>query len=126
LEKPDNQVFFDEADAYNAFCEQTPPVPVCLTALKSNVQYRLHLYTHEHKWLQGTGYVYGRPPHRFIRATFPESIKAGTSGSPIVNDKGELVSIVSTTDSGSQPVVAEVLPVWLLKKIRAAQKEIGL
>jgi hypothetical protein len=53
-------------------------------------------------------------------------MEAGTLGSPIVNDKGELVAVVSTTDSGAQPVVAEVMPAWPLKKIRAAQKEFGM
>jgi S1-C subfamily serine protease len=50
-----------------------------------------------------------------------EVIKGGTSGSGVINEKGEIVGIVSWTSeqdlSGGAPRPILALPVWLCRKI---------
>ena len=57
-----------------------------------------------------------------------EKIEGGTSGSPIVNDKGELVGIVSSSPegnlqkySGLAPLPRVALPVWIYKIIQQSR-----
>ena len=123
LEEPDNQVFFDESDIFDEFCEKTEPVPVCMAKLKAGEQYEVHIYTHKHEWMQGTGQVFGRAPRRMLHTVFPKSVESGTSGSPIVNQDGELVALLSNGGIESRnPLVSQALPVWVVETIRAEQE----
>jgi V8-like Glu-specific endopeptidase len=57
-----------------------------------------------------------------------KQIEGGTSGSPIVDDAGELVGVVSNTSEGAKkctgqaPIPALTLPVWTLQAIKREAK----
>jgi hypothetical protein len=44
-----------------------------------------------------------------------ESIEAGMSGSPIVDERGNAIGVVTTIVCGAQPCLARQLPGWLLE-----------
>ena len=138
LGSPDNQVFYEESDQFEEFCERTTPLTLfdgfateidldkpMEQILKEN-QFPVHIYTHEDKWLSGTGECF---PPSYRRIKYDLDTKPGTSGSPIVNDSGELVGIVSQgsehfKDGKSVPqkegfgvVPSRNLPVWIYDTI---------
>jgi hypothetical protein len=49
-------------------------------------------------------------------------IKAGDSGSPVVNNYGLLVGVISNgTNDGTMPIVHRALPQWLINQVLSAQ-----
>jgi len=138
LGSPDYQSFYEESERFEEFCERTTPLSLFdgfATELNLDkppqqlireLQFPVHLYTHENKWLSGTGASF---PPSYRRIKFDLLTKGGTSGSPIVNDLGELVGIVSQgcghfKDGKSVPqkegfgvVPSRNLPVWIYNTI---------
>jgi len=143
LGSPDNQVFYEEAEQFEEFCDGTIPLRLFdgfatkidlnkpVEQLLKEQQFPVHIYTHEDKWLNGTGESF-HPSYRRIK--FDLLTKGGTSGSPIVNDSGELVGIVSQGSAhhkegksvpqkeGFGVVPSRNLPVWIYNAIMAYEE----
>jgi hypothetical protein len=129
----DAQVFWDKAEAYEAWCNATAPVPLCLDDWAPWQPTPVAVYTHHGTWLAGTA-EHGDPTSHIIWASFPEGIEGGTSGSPIVNMQGAIVGIVSQF-GGTEPDALErgrsggraprphlTLPVWVMQHVRQAME----
>ena len=120
LGAPDNQELSNEAEEFEEFCSAIKPVPICLQEFILEQEFRIHIYTHESKWITGTASLFkARSPNLWV--TPDEQVPGGTSGGPIVNDAGELVAIVSMfgeniderQHEGPSPRPHLALPVWV-------------
>ena len=124
LESLDGQEFWDEYIAFETFCETVNPLNLTMDALPLRRPFPVHLRTCEGEWMSGEATIYN-PASPTIGITFPHTIPSGTSGSPIVNDGGEIVAIVSNSSEsshqrqsiGSHPFPAMALPSWILQRI---------
>ena len=129
----DNQVFFEEADAYEAWCDATAPVALHWEALPAFQPVSAFVYTHHGTWLTGT-VTQGSPGAYGLMLTFPDGIESGTSGSPVVTADGQLVGLVSQAGGtepdalhkgregyGPRPHLA--LPWRLAQQIQAAERD---
>ena len=129
----DNQVFFAETDAYDAWCEATAPVALHWDALPAFTPVPAWVYTHHGTWLSGT-VLQGSPGAHGLMLTFPDGIEGGTSGAPVVTEQGQLVGLVSQAGGteadalqkgregyGPRPHLA--LPWRLIQQIQAAEHE---
>jgi len=99
----DDQAYLDDAEAFEAFCESTAPVPLCT----GDASGRVHVFTHTGRWVAGHypagawekaeasrfRRMHGNDPRLFIATDEP--IEGGTSGSPIVTEGGLLVGVMS-------------------------------
>lgn len=123
----DNQTFYEEAEQYENFCENTPAINLCMKYINrkpyNELEFNAYVYTHEGKWITVKAGFYGRPTGR-LWADFSEPIKGGTSGSPIVTQDGELLGVVSSSgESGGIPTgglqahACCALPQWLVRTI---------
>jgi len=122
LGTPDTQVFYKEGLAFEEFCEKTTPIQM-FDFSKDYSEFSIHIYTHENKWL--TGKAEHRFPSSRIYYETKKPVKGGTSGSPIVNDSGELVGIVSNYTNhldGLGPVPCLALPVWTSIQIEKGEQ----
>jgi hypothetical protein len=124
----DNQEFSDEAEQFEEFCRKTKPVPLCLDAFEQFQTFPVYIYTHKKTWMKGEGQdcsSYKDSPAIMVRTD--EQIEGGTSGSPIVNERGQLVAIVSTFREGLpcdglEPRPHLALPTWISLRIRRGSK----
>jgi len=118
LRTPDNQTFYEQADAFEALTENRPGLS--MAHVKSGPGWFLSL---DGKWtsirLESRAWTYLEiDPTEF-----------GQSGSPILNEHGEAVGVVSAgTESngknqrcGSQPILSRNLPAWLARAVRSVQ-----
>ncbi len=121
----DNQEFTEEADQFEMFCENTKPVPLCLNDFELFQSFPVHIYTHRGTWVAGSA-VQTRRDAKKLSIEAGQQIRRGTSGSPIINESGELVGIVSYFDvirrgqqkcSGLAPRPHLALPVWVCRRI---------
>ncbi len=121
----DNQTFDDEAEAFEQFCEETEPVPLCRDEHELFKRFEVFIRTHHHTWVRGTA-IQVQPGIRSLGVEADEPITGGTSGGPIVNSNGELVGIVSNfsdvdgTDmlsTGGSPRPHLALPVWVCREV---------
>lgn len=116
----DSQEFYDEVRLYEEFCNNTPPIKICRNKLKLGEKFMVFIYSHERKWITGHAMLmFPESPMIVIEADEP--IKGGTSGSGIINEKGEIVGIVSNASeqayNGNAPRPLLALPVWICRKI---------
>jgi hypothetical protein len=120
--------FYNEANAFEEFCSSTKPIPLCSqTFVKQFEKFIVYVYTHKKTWIKGEA-IQGSHK-KYSPAIWVETekiIEGGTSGSPIINERGQLVAIVSNTSfsegqrdkfGGSHPFVHHALPIWILKEI---------
>ena len=105
----------------------TKPVHLGLDEFELFQEYPVNIYTHKNTWVVGRASQMRRDAP-MIWVETEEKIEGGTSGSPIVNDKGELVGIVSNFPEGDQqkyagraPLPLVALPVWILKIIQQSR-----
>jgi hypothetical protein len=116
----DGQEFYEEFTQFEEFCRNTPPVKICRNRLEIGEKFRIFIYTHKKKWITGFAGL-GIHGSHMLWVKSDEAIKGGTSGSGIINEKGELVGVVSWTSemdySGSAPRPLLSLPVWVCRKI---------
>jgi hypothetical protein len=118
LGAPDNQMFCDDAEAFEAFCSATEPVSVNADDFETEVPVRVHVLSHKGTWAEATVCVYGLSGG----ATAPiqgGDIESGTSGGPIINDGGRLVGVVSHNCMFPCPHLA--LPAWAWRTIASAE-----
>jgi len=123
----DGQTFYKECNQFEGFCENTLPVPLCLRDFEMSKPFTVCVYTHEKRWVQGEAAQWS-PEATILWVEYEEQIKGGTSGSPVINEEGEIVGVVSFTNEGAancngaaaRPNVA--LPYWVVRRI-VSQKE---
>jgi hypothetical protein len=125
LAAPDNQSFFDDAKAFEEFCEATAPVRVSRDDFERDVDARVHVWTHRGEWIEGGASEPGGPSGgAWLQAR--RHIEGGTSGSPVVSDAGLLVGLVSWSEErtfdGRMPRPHHALPSWVWHQIDAAQR----
>jgi hypothetical protein len=128
--EPDDQELSDQCELYRAFTGQamtvgqSPPPPRREWSLDNpplpgiENETPAWVLSLDGKWhrcmVQNTG--------RFLLATQGGGlIKSGMSGSPIVNDDGAAIGVVSTSDASGRestnPSLMDCLPQWLLRKL---------
>jgi hypothetical protein len=137
----DGQEAYDECEAYEQWCDETEPVPVSDEELAAPrfadrdrrkmlwASRRVHVLTHEGKWVSGNVTRYGAPngpagPTLHIKTDAP--IKGGTSGGLVVDSAGRLVDVVSWTggesrDKGFEGMVPSpylALPLWIWRRLQ--------
>jgi S1-C subfamily serine protease len=127
----DGQSAPQEADAFEEFCDKVSPVPICVDDYKFGQYFPVYIYTHKGEWISGRAARFGL----FVLGTLfvkPDAdIEGGTSGSPVVNDRGQLVALVSNagglagdvTDSMVGPRPHLALPGWIWARISTAVPE---
>ncbi len=119
---------------YQDFVTTTKSVPLSLSSLPVDKSYRAHVLTHRSSWGEGMVTRYGLPDV-FVSPTVclqtPSTlIQGGTSGGPVVDDKGKLIGVVSNTGGaegdtehrGSLSIAHLALPRWILDQVLAVQK----
>jgi len=114
----------EEAERFEDFCEHTKPVPLFTGEIVLFEPIPIFIYTHKGKWLTGNAILCQRNGCTLVLKT-DEPIEGGTSGSPVVNEHGELLGIVSRGGptkqdeaySGTAPRPHLALPVWAVYKI---------
>jgi hypothetical protein len=130
LGAPDSQVFYDDAEAFDSFVENTRPVHVrggnfeLLEGKIHSAPLPIHVLTHTGKWLMGVAKRWGLSlgPTVVIEGAM---IKGGTSGGPVVDGEGSLVGVASWSNEddghGRIPLPHLSLPAWAWHAIEAAQ-----
>jgi hypothetical protein len=111
LGAPDNQSFYDQYAAYEEFIESRPalrlgdipPSDLRARPLETHPVYVLKL---DGQWARGRANHIGGP----IWLDGPKT-ESGMSGSPILNDRGEAIGVIST--GGPDPRLLRDLPIWL-------------
>jgi hypothetical protein len=94
---------------------------VCRNKLEVFKKFKIFIYSHERKWI--TGYAQScKEGSNMLWIETDGPIKGGTSGSAIVNEKGEIVGIVSNASiseksDGSAPRPHLSLLVWICGQI---------
>jgi hypothetical protein len=125
----DGQTFYKEATEFENFCEGKKGLSLCLKKFAWRVEVPGWIYTHKKTWIKGKMTKYDTKKNApTISFDADEDIEAGTSGSPIINERGELMGIVSyaagtdgTTREGMVPSPLFALPVWLYQEITAIE-----
>jgi len=123
----DNERNAKEAEEFWSFCDNTNSVPLCRSDFEFGETFPVHIYTHKGIWVTGNAKSFGGAS---LSVVADEQIESGTSGGPIINDSGELVGIVYNftktgeglpKSQGSAPYPALALPVWISRRIFAAE-----
>jgi len=127
LANPDNQAHSKEADVYEAFTENRPPlrlgkIPDMWVTTSFGVRVpaeqrtRGWLLTQAGRWAECLVKCRGE---RLWIENPAAPIKGGMSGSPILNDEGAAIGIVCTGPGVANPRLTHDLPAGLLRKIEA-------
>jgi hypothetical protein len=110
----DDQLF-DESDAFDAFVEAQPAFPL---AAPPTVSIPVALMDLAGEWVPCTARLQGE---RSLAVEGPiHAYAPGTSGSPIVNEDGAAVGLVSC-GSYLNPALARCLPVWVWEHLRPSE-----
>jgi len=93
----DDQVFDKEATEYELFCKEINPVKICTDEFKLFDKFPAYIYTHNKTWVMGDAQQCKINANHLMIET-ENKIEGGTSGSPVINDSGELIGVVSNTN----------------------------
>ena len=135
LGTPDGQVFYKESVAFEEFCENTLPVSVSTDTYDFGVWFPVSVLSHLGNWISAHAVQYPGDGHvRTLHIKTDEPTICGTSGGPIISEKGELVGVFS--NSGGSPTEIDIeqqcghtgpcprphltLPVWVWQAILKA------
>jgi S1-C subfamily serine protease len=127
LGSPDKKEFNKQSADFNDYCRAITPVPVCFEDRQRFTVFPVEIWTHNKVWVPGKGSLDDRNTRR-ITIQSGINIRGGTCGSAIVNEIGELIAVVASSNSdgnasgqecvGLNPFFPNALPVWVVKKIR--------
>ncbi len=118
----DDQEEYSAASDFLYFCDRTKPIKVFQGNIDPFIEIPVHIFNHHEQWVEGFIISTQQNPTKLFLET-SEAIEPGTSGSPVINDKGELLGIVSIASmnpnhegdySASIPFLVNVLPKWAL------------
>jgi hypothetical protein len=130
LGEPDNQAFYNESDAFEAFVAGRAPVPLLAgDAPAWREAFPVWVYGRGSQWFGATATRYGRPhdespPSLGLEFDRGRALKAGDSGSPVVDSAGRLVGVASHGGIfGGVPFPRWALPAWVVGRILRAQNE---
>ncbi len=117
----DGQVFPDEAEAFEEFCESTAPVSICTVDFPWHSPFPVHVLTHTGRWVSARATQWG-VDDSVLSIEASEGIEGGTSGGPVVTNDGLLLGVVSTVGgepprTGMIPRVHLAAPVWLVRRM---------
>jgi hypothetical protein len=135
LGEPDNQVFDEDAVAFESFCEATEAVPISADDFETEAPVRVSILTHHDTWIAATATRYGpASTGSTVTVVAEHNIEGGTSGGPVIDEAGQLVGVVSVaggaagagggegdTRQGMMPRPHLALPIWVWRRIAAAQ-----
>jgi S1-C subfamily serine protease len=126
LVEPDNQKFFQESDHYLEYIEQVDPLEIRKVEVSmrqlgvSDNKEIAFVSAHTGDWIQGEFQVFN-PFSSTLCFEASSNIIGGTSGGPIVDNDGRLISVVSKASGsegvftvGTQPLLSNALPLWVL------------
>jgi hypothetical protein len=122
LGEPDNQALSEEADLFQEVMESVQPVPLNLEEFELFEEFPAFIFTHKGNWLKAQAQQCREKSGNFALSS-PMQIEGGTSGSPIVDTEGKLLSLVSWASEtkgpcrGSGPRPQWALPRWVLERI---------
>jgi Trypsin len=91
----DTQVFCDDADTFDEFCEATAPVPVSTVKFGRLAPVPVQVLTHRGTWIAATATRHSELPGARVWVRFEQQIESGTSGGPVIDERGRLVGVVS-------------------------------
>jgi hypothetical protein len=120
----DDQAYSGDAQAFEVFCNSTPSVHIRTTESPPFASFPVHILAHTGRWITGQAeQTQAGIPCLSIEVVEP--IEGGTSGGPVVNNKGQLVGVVSTAGGTGgdgcslfvpRPHLAA--PVWLVRRMK--------
>ena len=123
LGPPDNQVFCDEREAYEAVVGEAVPLPVS----DAPEQGRAWLLSLDGRWFPCDVSRHSSPRGPLWISEAAENLVGGMWGSPILTDSGVAIGVFCTsrrfgnneasTEGGQNPRLASHLPGWLLQEI---------
>lgn len=96
LGSPDNQAFPEESMAFGVFLDACPPVHVDTKEYAFDESVPVAVLNRDGKWIGGKAThceAFRQAERLWVKAE--EDVQGGASGGPIINEKGELVAIVS-------------------------------
>jgi S1-C subfamily serine protease len=131
IASPDGQDLPTEADAFSKFVDSTEALILCKDEFLFGEGFPIRIFTHEEQWISGKASQWRENAPTLFLETTP-TVSGGTSGSAVVNDRGEVVGVVSTasdSDDGSNDNAndgtcarpCQSLSVWLWQAIKAAE-----
>jgi hypothetical protein len=138
LGSADGQVLDHDAEAFEAWCAETSPVPVCSADFAWGVAVPVHILAHTGAWIRAHATRYGVPddvpgatPDALVCVKSERGIEGGTSGGPVIDEAGHLVGVVSWAGGavdepaldGMMPRPHLALPSWIWRRIQAAMSE---
>jgi hypothetical protein len=110
LGTPETQELYEEADAYDELIDNAPAL-----RLSSNLTNQGWVLKLDRQWVQIPLHVFSGPYGMSLSIGFT---KAGMSGSPILNDAGRAVGVISVGADAPQPILCRNLPGWCLRNMK--------
>jgi S1-C subfamily serine protease len=130
LGPPDDQVLSREYMRWLEFFDRADPVPLSTPKLDIGQSQPVSIYNQHDAWVPATvtRWLIFSQPEGNVAIESDHPILAGDSGSPVVDDAGQIVGVVSSSDdsdssgphNGMIPIACDALPRWVLGRIKAA------
>jgi len=122
LRAPDHQDLSDQFEQYEKFTEAPITISASPDALaphlwKNDPGKPAWMLSLDGEWQRCVVYNGGR----FLTLKTEQKIESGMSGSPIIDDKGAAIGVISTASDGGDnlgPSLTDCLPAHLLRKLR--------
>lgn len=121
----DDEDYLEEVENFEMFCEETKPVSMCRSEFEVGKEVPIYIYSKERTWVTGTA-TQCRKDAETLWLQADQPISGGASGGPVINESGELVSIVSAFSEdclngskyyGRNPFPQLALPVWVYRRV---------
>ncbi|MCF8051592.1 MAG: serine protease [Desulfobacterales bacterium] len=118
----DSQAAYEEVEDFCEACRKITPVKICTAEFEPHKDFKAYVFTHDKGWIQATAHHY-LSVYPTLWITTEKQIDGGTSGGPVVNEKGELLGVVSFNSinidecTGQIPRASLALPSWILQTI---------
>jgi hypothetical protein len=118
----DSQTFAERHSDFLSFFEDVVPIGIRRDPLRLDEATPCEIRTHLRTWVSGKLTRHSDSPWAWLHAD--ENIFGGTSGSPIVDDDGQILGVMSiaggsgdVTNSGPHSIPSLWLPSWLLASV---------